>query len=183
MPARYRNGNRSRRLARLLLLPAIAGPTVMAAADEISGYLGLTATVAEACETSVSSDSSGTADFGTMDFGEHRSLDNVLTLSSSEQAGSIGVTCSSGQSYTILLGGGNSGDTSDRHMVGTDNGEEVSYNLYTSSDYGTVWDDSIGLSGTGDGSETWHTVYGMVPAQTTPATDTYTDTVAVTITW
>ena len=182
MPDRNRNGNCSRRLVRLLLLLGAVGPAGVVTADEVTATLTLTATVVEACETSVS-DSSGNADFGIMDFGEHGSLDSVITLSSSEEAGSIGLTCVDGQSYTILLDGGNSGDSSDRHMLGTSNGEEVSYNLYTSSAYDTVWDDTTGVSATADGSEQWHTVYGKVPTQTTPAADTYTDTIAVTITW
>lgn len=182
MPGRSRNGSGSRCLVCLLLLFAVANLPDVAKAEEVTAALTLTATVVEACETSVST-SSGSADFGNMDFGEYGSLDSVITLSSSEEAGSIGLTCVNGQSYTILLGGGNSGDTSDRHMLGTSNGEEVSYNLYTSSAYDTVWDDTTGVSGTGDGSEQWHTVYGRVPVQTTPAADTYSDTVAVTITW
>lgn len=182
MPARSRNGSRSRRLARLLFVLGAAGPVDVVIADDITATLTLTATVVEACATSVSN-SSGSADFGTMDFGEYGSLDSIITLSSSEEAGSIGLTCVDGQNYTILLNGGNSGDTSNRHMLGTSNGREVGYNLYTSSAYDTVWDDITGVSASADGSEQWHTVYGRIPAQTTPAADTYTDTIAVTITW
>jgi spore coat protein U-like protein len=49
-----------------------------------------------------------------------------------------------------------------------------------------VWGITIGtdtVSATGNGAAQTHTVYGRVPAQTTPAPATYSDTVTVTVTY
>ena len=165
---------------RLWVLLTLSGQATLSNAQTAS--INLTATVADACQASIEATSTG-LHFGTMDFGEYASLASTIFINSSEQAGSIGVTCVSGQSYTILLGGGDSGDTSNRQMSGASAGGKINYNLYTSSAYSTIWDDAIGVSATGDGNEQWHTVYGRVPAQDTPAADVYSDTVNVTIAW
>jgi spore coat protein U-like protein len=39
------------------------------------------------------------------------------------------------------------------------------------------------VSATGNGADQTFTIYGRVPAQTTPAPGTYTDTVTVTVTY
>lgn len=168
---------RGTRLAWLLML---TGPASAALAQ--TATIGITASVAEACQSSVDN-GSASADFGTLDFGEYGSLDSTIDGSSSEQAGSIGITCVSGQSYTILLDGGGSGDTSARQMTGISNGAQISYNLYTNAERSTIWDDSTGVSASGNGRAQWYTVYARVPAQTTPVADVYTDTVNVTVGW
>ncbi len=147
-----------------------------------SATLALTATVQPACQSSAASGSTG-LDFGTLDFGEHGSLDNAISVTSAEQAGSIGITCVSGQSYAITLDGGGSGDPNNRTLTGETSGAHVFYNLYTSAAHDTVWDDSTGVTAVADGNLHWHVVYGLVPAQATPAADTYTDIVNVTIDW
>jgi spore coat protein U-like protein len=49
-----------------------------------------------------------------------------------------------------------------------------------------VWGTTIGtntVSATGNGASQSYTVYGQVPAQTTPAAAVYTDTITVTVTY
>ncbi len=48
------------------------------------------------------------------------------------------------------------------------------------------WGNTIGtntVAGTGDGTQTNYTVYGRVPAQTTPSAGFYSDTVVATVTY
>jgi spore coat protein U-like protein len=62
----------------------------------------------------------------------------------------------------------------------------VNYRLYRDAGRTQNWGNSIGtdtLAGTGNGAAQAITVYGRVPAQSTPAAGTYTDTVAVTVTY
>jgi spore coat protein U-like protein len=61
----------------------------------------------------------------------------------------------------------------------------VNYNLYTASNYTTIWGNAGGalVNSTGNGADQLFTIYGRVPAQTTPAPGTYTDTVTVTVTY
>lgn len=93
-------------------------------------------------------------------------------------------------SYTLSLSAGNSGTTASRYM--SYSSRTLSYNLYTSSGYGTVWATdtvsgsasvSVGFNGNASASTT-HTVYGRIPAgQYTAAPGSYSDTITVTVTY
>jgi spore coat protein U-like protein len=65
-------------------------------------------------------------------------------------------------------------------------GNTVNYSLYSDSGRSTVWGNTVGtdtVAATGNGTSQSYTVYGRVPAQTTPAAATYTDTITVTVTY
>lgn len=59
----------------------------------------------------------------------------------------------------------------------------ITYGLYTDAARTIPWGSAAGqtISGTGNGSARSLTVYGRVPAQTTPMTGLYSDTVVVTV--
>jgi spore coat protein U-like protein len=68
----------------------------------------------------------------------------------------------------------------------TNGAATVSYSLYSNAARTTNWGNTVGtdtVAGTGTGSNQSYTVYGSVPAQTTPAPATYTDTITVTVTY
>ena len=56
----------------------------------------------------------------------------------------------------------------------------VSYDLYTDSTRGTSWP-SVGVTGTGTGSDQAMTIYGRVPSQAAVAAGDYKDTLTVTV--
>jgi spore coat protein U-like protein len=96
------------------------------------------------------------------------------------------VQCTSTSPYNVGLDAGQaSGATvSTRRM--TFGAATVSYALYRDAGRTLNWGQTIGtdtLAGTGTGVSQTITVYGRVPVQTTPAPGTYTDTVAVTVTY
>lgn len=99
------------------------------------------------------------------------------------------VTCTTGAGYNIGLDAGVNESTVDnvdtRRM--TDGAlHYVGYNMYTTTGRTTVWGNTVGTStvgSTGTGSEQSFTVYGRVPAQTTPQAGDYADTVTVTVTY
>lgn len=67
----------------------------------------------------------------------------------------------------------------------TGGGATVNYALYRDAGFTQNWGNTTGTdttAGTGSGAVQTVTVYGQVPAQTTPAA-AYADTVAVTITY
>jgi len=114
---------------------------------------------------------------------------SVGVLSSAVSAtGTITAKCTSGDVYTIALNKGTTtgASLSDRQMAGSGSAV-VHYQLYTDSGHNTVWGDgSSGTStagATGSGATQSYTVYGLVSAQITPAPNTYTDTVLVTVTY
>ena len=65
-------------------------------------------------------------------------------------------------------------------------GSTIDYTIYRNSGRTQVWGTTIGtntVSAIGSGATQTHTVYGRVPAQSTPAPSTYSDTITVTVTY
>jgi spore coat protein U-like protein len=101
----------------------------------------------------------------------------------------LSITCTPGTNYSVGLDAGANpgtpGDIDTRRMKnGTSNFAE--YQLYSVGDRSTAWGDTDGvntLSATGTGAAQAFTVYGRVPAQTTPPAGIYQDTVTVTMTF
>lgn len=112
----------------------------------------------------------------------------VLTGAVDAQS-TVKVTCTTGAPYNIGLDAGanesSANDVTTRRM--TDGASHyVNYSMFTTSGHNSVWGDSIGsntVSSNGTGSEQSFTVYGRVPAQTTPQAGDYADTVVVTVTY
>ena len=98
---------------------------------------------------------------------------------------SISVTCTNNDAYRIALNGGGSGNVSARSMSRQGGGGAVSYQLYLDAAHGTPWGDGTAgtnmYTGAGVGSVQTVTVYGLVPAQTTPAPGNYSDTITATV--
>lgn len=112
---------------------------------------------------------------------------NAATLSTDTDAVStVTATCSGGKPYTIGLGlglGAGVVDPAARRMTG--GGGTIVYGLYRDAARSQPWgSDAPELySGTGNGNAQAITVYGRVPAQTTPSFGTYSDTIVATITY
>jgi len=101
-----------------------------------------------------------------------------------DQTATITVTCTTGANYNVGLDGGGGGNINARRMINGTN--TVGYQLYSNSGRTTVWGTTIGtdtVAGSGNGTTQTLTVYGRVPAQTTPAAAVYNDTVNVTVTY
>jgi spore coat protein U-like protein len=159
----------------LLLLVAVNGR-----ADVKTATVSVNATLVKSCVAGTTS--GGNTTFGTLNFGTVYFLNTAVPVTGQQNSGALQVNCNNGTSYTVLLSGGQSGNTAARYMQSTA-GAKVSYNLYTNAAHTLVWDNVTGVSMTATGQTTWLPVYGLVPAQTTPATGNYSDTVQVTINW
>jgi spore coat protein U-like protein len=117
-----------------------------------------------------------------LDFGQTVGVLNTAINTST----TISVTCTNTTLYNLGLnagtGAGSSGTT--RVMSGTgSNTGTIQFNLFQTAG-ATLWGDSQGsntVGATGTGSAVVHTVYGQVPAQTTPAPDTYKSTITATV--
>lgn len=100
--------------------------------------------------------------------------------------GTVSAQCTNTTPYNVSLdpGGASGATTTTRKM--TNGAATVSYALYRNSGMTQNWGNVVGtdtLAGTGNGAVQALTVYGQVPAQTTPAAGAYSDTVNVTITY
>jgi spore coat protein U-like protein len=103
-----------------------------------------------------------------------------------DQTSTIQVTCTNSTPYNIGLdaGTGTGATVATRKLTGGAN--TVNYMLYSNSGRTTIWGNTVStdtVAGTGNGAAQNYTVYGRIPAQTTPAPGNYTDTITVTVTY
>jgi spore coat protein U-like protein len=103
-----------------------------------------------------------------------------------DQTSTIQVTCTNTTPYNIGLnaGAGTGATVATRKL--TSGANTVNYTLYSNSGRTTVWGNTVStdtVAGTGNGAAQSYTVYGRIPAQTTPAPGSYTDTITVTVTY
>ncbi|RYG36563.1 MAG: spore coat U domain-containing protein [Burkholderiales bacterium] len=112
-----------------------------------------------------------------LDFGVKGVLNAAITGQSS-----LGIACTQGASWSIVLDGGASGNTAARRMT-SPAGDNVSYNLYRDAARTSVWGASAATqaTGTGTGNQQSVPVFGTVPAQPTPKPGVYSDRVVATI--
>jgi spore coat protein U-like protein len=86
----------------------------------------------------------------------------------------------------VALDGGLSGAANPAQRKLSQAAQTISYGLYLDAGRTAPWGDSVGVNtatGTGSGLAQTLTVYGRVPAQSTPAPGTYADTVVMTISY
>jgi len=167
-----------RRLARLAIAAALVAsvPAITGAATYSNGTatstFNVTLTIVANCIISAQP----------LNFG---SSQGVLATAVSANT-TVGVTCTNTTPYNLGLnaGTGTGSTTSARTMSGTGaNTSTVAFNLFQTAG-ATNWGNTQGtdtLAGTGNGTLQTLTVYGQVPAQTTPQPDTYKSTITATV--
>jgi spore coat protein U-like protein len=100
------------------------------------------------------------------------------------QTSTIAVQCTNTTPYNIGLNAGTATGATVTTRKMTNGATTVNYALYGDSGRTTNWGNTVGtdtVAATGNGASQSYTVYGQVPAQTTPAPNTYTDTITVTV--
>jgi spore coat protein U-like protein len=98
----------------------------------------------------------------------------------------VDVQCNNALPYVVALGTGNSGATDPTQRKMASGANQITYGLYRDSARSLPWGSTTGSNtagGIGSGSSQGITVYGRVPAQTTPKPATYQDTIIATITY
>ena len=94
--------------------------------------------------------------------------------------------CTNTTPYNIGLNAGTAPGATVTTRKMSSGGNTISYSLYSNSGRTTNWGNTVGtdtVGGTGTGSNQTLTVYGRVPAQSTPAPASYSDTIIVTTTY
>jgi spore coat protein U-like protein len=118
----------------------------------------------------------------TLDFGSR----GLLAVNFDATA-DIVVTCTETTPYHVGLdaGAGTGASVAVRKMTGSGS-STVNYTLYSDSGHATVWGTTVStdtVDAVGTGNAVTHRVYGRVPPQKSPAPDTYSDTITVTVTY
>lgn len=157
------------RLALLAISMVVSGPVLSQTATR---QFNVQITIDAECQVNSASD---------LNFGTHGVLDADVPATSA-----IAVQCTNSTGYDIGLNAGNGvGATmAARRMTG--GAQTVTYSLYTDAGHTDVWGDTVGsdtVAATGTGAAQTYTVYGLVPAQTTPAPGDYSDVITVTVTY
>jgi spore coat protein U-like protein len=160
----------------------------------IAGSMGLSATSYAGTATGTMAVSTSvlmscTISAGSMAFA---SYDPTATVDNDATA-TITSTCTSGGAAIIKMSQGSraQGSSSDaaplRAMFNGSEGtpQELGYQLYSDSAGGTVWGntDATGKSITADGTEQTFTVYGRIPKEQTVTEGSFTDSIAVTLSY
>lgn len=143
-----------------------------AEAATATGTLAVTLAIASTC----------TVTGGTVAFGSQ----GVLTTAVN-QSGTITVACTNTTTYSVGLDqGANGASVITRKMLSPTTSATVDYALYSDAGHTTNWGNITGawVTGTGNGAAQALTVYGRIPAQTTPAPAAdYADSVTITVTY
>lgn len=140
-------------------------------ANATSAAFSVTATNTTSCSVSASN----------LNFGSAGVLQSLIDATST-----VAITCTSAAPYTVSLDGGLGQATDPTQRKMTQGSQQVTYGLYQDSARTQPWGNSVGTNteaATGSGLAQNLTVYGRVPAQSTPSPGTYTDTVVVTISY
>ena len=124
----------------------------------------------------------------TLDFGSHGVLGGAGGTTPNDGTTTIAVQCTNSTPYDIGLDAGTTAgsSTTTRKLLNTVTTDTVNYKLYSDSGHTTNWGNAVGtytLHKTGNGASQISTVYGRIPAQTTPIPGTYADLVTVTVTY
>jgi len=155
------------------LVALLAGAASTAQAATTSSSMTVQITIVASCVINSAS---------TLNFGGSQ---GALTANV-DQTSTISVQCTNTTPYNIGLDAGTGAGATVATRKMTNGGNTIDYSLYRDAGRSQVWGTTIGtdtVSATGNGAAQNHTVYGRVPAQTTPAPATYTDTVTVTVTY
>ena len=120
--------------------------------------------------------STNTLDFGT----------NGILTSNVDATATFNVQCTDTTAYNVGLDAGSTsgGTVTTRKM--TSGSDTVDYKMFSDSGRTSNWGETVTVdtvAGIGNGASQTLTIYGRVPAQTTPAPGTYTDTVTITVTY
>jgi spore coat protein U-like protein len=105
-----------------------------------------------------------------------------LANQSVDSAGSVTVSCSGFASYSVALSPGY-GTMLARRMQSGSNG--MYYNLYTDLQRSSIWGDGTGGTAlvNGSGTNGSYTIYGRIPGGQNIPAGTYSDAIAVTLTF
>jgi spore coat protein U-like protein len=169
------------RTAAVLLASASFGLASLASAQSPaspeSGTMAVSAAVTANCHLTTVA-----IDFGSID----------VTLGGvTDQPGSFSLQCTNGTDYTVTADkgqGGAAATISARQLTGSnDSTNKLSYSLFKDTTHATVWGDGtdgVAFTGTGDGTPHSTDFYGRVfGSQQNAKTDSYADTIAVTVTY
>jgi spore coat protein U-like protein len=158
-------------------LACIGGPAV--ATTSVTNTIAVSLTIAAECVINSTS---------AMAFGPKGVLGGISGTDPNDATATVAVQCTDTTPFAIGLDAGTGGGTTTvRKLLSTTTVATVNYTLWQDSGRSTTnWGNTPGTDTeghTGDGASHTYTVYGRIPAQTTPAPGDYADLLTVTVTY
>ena len=117
----------------------------------------------------------------TLNFGAHGVL-----IANVDSTSTLRVQCTNGTPYNVGLNAGTGSGATIAVRKMSNGARTINYSIYRNNTRTILWGNTVGtdtVAATGNGAAQSYTVYGRVPAQTTPAAAVYTDTITVTVTY
>lgn len=151
-------------------------------AQTVTGTIDATITLASACEVNGSPETTG-VEFGTLDFGTHTTLFSEATTELQTESGSgISIQCSPGSDASLTVTGGSNDGTVPGSGRAMSNGTSlVPYDLYSDAGLLATLENGTSIPVTGDGTVQTIPIYGRALGTDLLTPGTYSDTVAVTL--
>jgi spore coat protein U-like protein len=165
-------GHSSMRFGSIALVAALALSGAEAQAATTTTTFAVQMTITASCVINSAS---------TLNFGSSGVLSANI-----DQTSTLQVQCTNTTPYNIGMNAGTGTGATVAVRKMTSGGNTINYTLYSDSGRTTVWGNTVGtdtIAATGSGAAQSYTVYGRVPAQTTPTPAAYTDTITVTVTY
>ncbi len=157
------------------------------AAGTLSGKIGVKLTIGAGCTVNNSTSEEGSNNWGTVDFGTHSSLSNIIDadMVGSGSEGAISIECSEGVKGRLVLDGGQNAQGNLRRMAGPDS-TLIPYRLYSNAGRTTPINPEEAFELQSSTQE--FPVYGrLVPGDQgtniSPAAGEYNDIVVATLSW
>lgn len=156
----------------------------------LAGQVGVQLTIGAGCTITNGSVSGGVNQWGTINFGTHADIANVIDAQTVGAAGNIQILCSTGLEPTMTVNAGLHEDGGQRFMQNsTDNTSTIAYSVYSDAARSSLItpNQPVSLTSFSTGTPTDIPLYGRViptgQTSTTPAAGTYSDTLLVTLAW
>lgn len=159
------------------------------AATVLTGQIGVQLVIGAGCTVENGNTSSGTNNWGNLDFGTHPNLTSIIDGSVGNTSGTntVTITCSTGLSPTLSLNGGLHGSGNTRNVSSNDGTVLIPYRLYSDSTRTNTINVNTPITLTPIGTPQNIPIYGRViptdQTNTAPAAGTYVDTVVATLAW
>lgn len=153
-----------------------------AMAQTVTGTIDATITLTSACEVNGSTATTG-VEFGTLDFGSHTTLFTEATTELQTDSGAgISIQCSPGSDASLTVTGGSNDGTVPGSSRAMSNGTSlVPYDLYSDVGLLATLANGTSIPVTGDGTVQTIPIYGRALGTALLTPGTYSDTVAVTL--
>jgi spore coat protein U-like protein len=156
----------------------------------LAGQVGVQITIGAGCTITNGSIAGGVNNWGTINFGTHADLVNVIDAQTVGASGNIQILCSTGLTPTMTVNAGLHEDSGQRFMQNTTSSNStIAYSLYSDAARSAVItpNQPVSLTTFATGNATDIPLYGRITptgqTSTTPTAGAYSDTLLVTLAW